>query len=166
MPILNKTLWPISDELVNQVRQFRRLPEKYRFEICCDHSDFEVLADRKKIGQVLENLISNALKYSPQGGLIMLKTVIDQGYLRVSVCDEGIGMTDEQRTRAFEKFYRADTRETAIGGFGLGLAIAQNIIEAHGGRIWLESEIDKGTCSYFTLPAGHKQNLNKPLENR
>ncbi len=156
VPTLDKTRWIVSDELSKQVRQFQRTSGNCRFEIRCDDADHEVLADRKKIGQVLENLIGNAIKYSPQGGRITLKSARETHHLRISVCDEGIGMTAEQRDRAFEKFYRGDTRNTAVGGLGLGLAIARNIVEAHGGRIWLESEIDQGTCSHFILPLGHE----------
>jgi PAS domain S-box-containing protein len=151
-PALNKTLWPIGAELAKQIRHFQRLPGQCRFEIRCDDPDLEIFADQNKIGQVLENLLGNAIRYSPQGGLITLISIKESDSLRVSVCDEGIGMTSEQRERAFKKFYRADTRENAVSGLGLGLAIAHNIVEAHGGRIWLESEPAKGTCSHFTLP--------------
>ena len=151
-PALNKTLWPIGSELAKQARHFQRLPGKCRFEIRCDNMDVEIFADQNKIGQVLENLIGNAVKYSPQGGLITLASFREKDSLRISVCDEGIGMTTKQRENAFEKFYRADVRENSVSGLGLGLAIARNIVEAHSGRIWLESGSPKGTCAHFVLP--------------
>jgi signal transduction histidine kinase len=150
--MLHKSCWSIRDELVGQVQQSLHESAKHRFEVCCDDSCGEVLADRSKIGQVLENLLGNAVKYSPEGGLIRLQGEVDGCVLRVTVADQGIGMTAEQAGRAFEKFYRADTQNTAVGGLGLGLAISRSIIEAHGGRIWLESEVSKGTCVQFTLP--------------
>jgi PAS domain S-box-containing protein len=150
--VLHKSHWRVRDELGRQVRQFQRETAKHRFDVCCGDLCGEVLADRSKIGQVLENLIGNAIKYSPQGGPIRLQAEVDGALLRVTVADQGIGMTAEQVGRAFEKFYRADTLDTAVGGLGLGLAIAGSIIEAHGGRIWLESEVNQGTCVHFTLP--------------
>ena len=152
MLVLHKSRWRVRDELDRQVWQFQRETLKHRFEVACDLSCGEVSADRGKIGQVIENLLGNAVKYSPRGGLIRVQAEVEGNVLRVTVADQGIGMTPEQAGRAFEKFYRADTLDTAIGGLGLGLAISRSIIEAHGGWIWLESEVGKGTRAHFTLP--------------
>jgi signal transduction histidine kinase len=110
------------------------------------------MADRVKIHQVLENLLSNAFKYSPQGGKVQVTgTRSAEGYT-VAIRDEGIGMTEEQVGRIFEKFYRADSSNTAISGTGLGMTIARNIILAHGGAITVESAPAQGTTVRFTLP--------------
>jgi PAS domain S-box-containing protein len=108
--------------------------------------------DRTRIVQVLENLLSNAVKYSPQGGVIRLEAVMDGGWLRVSVTDQGIGMDEVQMSRAFDKFYRANPAETAVGGLGLGLSIVREIIEAHGGSVAIDSGVGLGTTATFSLP--------------
>ena len=123
-------------------------------ELDLSDSETEISVDRGKIGQVMENLLSNAVKYSPAGGTIRLVGRRDGDEYRLEISDEGIGMTSEQVARVFDKFYRADASNTAIGGIGLGMSIVKNIIEAHGGRIWLESAPGEGTTVTFTLPLG------------
>jgi signal transduction histidine kinase len=113
-----------------------------------------VLADPDRIEQVLVNLLDNATKYSPTGGTV---TVRVQGtpdrQVRVDVQDQGIGIPEEELPRIGERFYRADrARSRSEGGSGLGLAIAQALIQAHGGRLSLESEEGHGTLASFTLP--------------
>jgi signal transduction histidine kinase len=114
-----------------------------------------VLADRDRIEQVLVNLLDNACKYSPPGGTIHVRVAADaDGLVRVSVRDEGIGIPAAELARIGQRFYRADrARSRAEGGSGLGLAIARALVEAHGGRLWLESEEGRGTTVSFTLPA-------------
>ena len=117
------------------------------------HEELFVEIDTDKMTQVIDNIISNALKYSPDGGAIHFETVVLDGFIRVKVSDEGMGIPQENVDRIFERFYRADrARSRAMGGTGLGLAIAKEMIAAHGGRIWAESEEGKGTSIYFTLP--------------
>jgi len=108
--------------------------------------------DRDRITQVLENLFSNAVKYSPAGSTITTTVASAGEGIRVTVADQGIGMTQEQLECVFEKFYRADTADTAIGGLGLGMNIARQIIESHGGAIQVESALGKGTRASFTIP--------------
>lgn len=111
-----------------------------------------VTADADRLSQVLKNLISNAIKYSPQGGTITISAQALPGQIKVGISDQGFGMTPEQQVHLFEKFYRADASNTAIGGTGLGLAICKLIIELHGGKIWAESEYGSGSTFYFTVP--------------
>ncbi|MFN2225171.1 MAG: ATP-binding protein, partial [Anaerolineae bacterium] len=113
-----------------------------------------VLADADQVEQVLVNLLDNAIKYSPQGSTIHLGvTAAADGMVCVSVQDEGIGIPAAELARIGERFYRADrARSRAQGGSGLGLAIARALVEAHGGRLWLESEEGRGTTARFTLP--------------
>ncbi len=108
--------------------------------------------DGGRIEQVLGNLLSNAIKYSPQGGEIKVSVTGSDGFAKVRVADQGIGIPADQISRVFDRFYRVDTSSTAAGGIGLGLSIARYIVEAHGGQIWVESEARQGTAVSFTLP--------------
>jgi len=113
-----------------------------------------VKGDAFRLAQVCRNLVSNGIKYSPQGGKIIISGRLVPGYVEITVKDHGIGMTAEQQSYLFEPFYRADTSNTAVEGAGLGLAISKLVIEQHGGRIWVESEWGAGTTVHFTLPVG------------
>lgn len=111
-----------------------------------------VVADKEKILEALYNLIENGLKYTVKGG-VSLSISYDKDFATVCVADTGVGIPTEGQQHIFEKFYRVDnsaTRET--GGTGLGLFITRSLIEMSGGKIWLESQVGKGTKFYFTLP--------------
>ena len=108
--------------------------------------------DPNKIVQVLDNLICNAVKFSPEASPITLRIGTIEGELSLAVCDDGYGMNKEQVARAFDRFYRADSSDSAIPGLGLGMAISKGIIEAHGGKIWIDSLPGVGTSVTFTLP--------------
>jgi PAS domain S-box-containing protein len=116
-------------------------------------SPFTILGDPFRLSQVVKNLISNAIKYSPQGSEINISTQQREHFIEVSVQDQGIGMTADQQAHLFEKFYRADASNTAISGTGLGLSICKSIVELHGGHIRVESEYRHGSTFYFTLPS-------------
>jgi signal transduction histidine kinase len=114
-----------------------------------------VWIDPDRIEQVLVNLLDNAIKYSRPGGVVTVKVSAepDQTTL-VQVCDEGIGIPAQDLPYIGQRFYRADkARSRAEGGSGLGLAIAQILVQAHGGRLWLESQEGQGTVASFTLPS-------------
>lgn len=114
--------------------------------------------DSDKITQLLYNIISNAMKYSPEGGTITYRLKERGDWLEVSISDQGMGIPKENLGKIFDRFYRVDgARTRKLGGTGLGLAIAREIIKAHGGRIWAASEIGKGTTIYFTLPLDSEQ---------
>ncbi|KMJ56464.1 cell wall metabolism sensor histidine kinase WalK [Alkalihalophilus lindianensis] len=112
-----------------------------------------VEVDKDKLTQVIDNIISNAMKYSPEGGNVTT-TLLHQGHnVRVSISDEGMGIPRENQAKIFDRFYRVDkARARSIGGTGLGLAIAKELVHAHGGEIWVSSEYGSGTTIYFTLP--------------
>jgi two-component system sensor histidine kinase VicK len=114
------------------------------------------LADGDRIEQVLVNVLDNAIKYSRPGGVVTVE--VGEGptqMVQVRVRDEGMGIPKEELSRVGERFYRADkARSRSEGGSGLGLAIAQALVDAHGGRLWLESEEGEGTVVTFVLPFG------------
>jgi signal transduction histidine kinase len=110
-------------------------------------------ADRDKIALVLHNLLGNALKYTPEGGRIVVAATVEKGRLNVAVSDTGIGIAPEEQERVFEKFYRSKNPQAAgVKGSGLGLAIARDIARLHGGDIALESELGRGSTFTLTLP--------------
>ena len=116
-------------------------------------SELFVEIDTDKMTQVLDNIISNALKYSPDGGDIRFGITMSEDFIKVMISDDGMGIPQTNVKRIFDRFYRADrARSRAMGGTGLGLAIAREMIMAHGGDIWAESEEGKGTTIFFTLP--------------
>ncbi|MBT4296667.1 MAG: PAS domain-containing protein [Candidatus Marinimicrobia bacterium] len=124
----------------------------HKFEIMLPDKSIELNVDKEKMDQVLRNLLSNAVKYSPDGGKIQIKGKLEKDSYHVSVQDEGLGMSPEQVDKIFDKFYRADTGNTAIEGTGLGMNIVKHIIEAHDGEIRVESEPKIGTKVTFILP--------------
>lgn len=112
-----------------------------------------VLVDPHKIQRVLYNLIQNAIRYTPSDGAISV-SVRDLGpMVQIDVADTGQGIPDEEIERIFDSFYRGEkSRSREYGGSGLGLAIAKGIVEAHGGRIWVQSDLETGSCFSFCLP--------------
>jgi len=112
-----------------------------------------VRGDEDRLGQVLVNLLHNAVKFSPDGGQILVGVREDEGNVRVWVRDPGIGVPRADLARIFERFYKVDrARVRGRGGTGLGLSIARHVIESHGGRIWAESEEGSGSTFLFTIP--------------
>lgn len=110
-----------------------------------------VRADRARIEQVVLNLLHNAIKFTPPGGMVTIGAARQNGTLEVSVRDTGVGVPEEELPRLFERFYKADKARRSEGT-GLGLAIAKHIVQAHGGTIWAESRLGSGSTFRFTLP--------------
>jgi K+-sensing histidine kinase KdpD len=112
-------------------------------------------ADPRRITQVIRNILDNAIKYSPDGGLIFVRGEIRLNDVVVSIADQGVGISAEDLIPLFEKYFRVkDATGFHVPGTGLGLPVARSIIEAHKGRIWAESEVSQGTTLYFSLPLG------------
>lgn len=129
--------------------------ERSRVEISADvPSPLWAYADPLRVGQVLDNLVSNAIKYSPDGGKVSISARADRQWVRLSVQDTGMGMSREDTARVFNRFFRADAaQQAAIPGAGLGLSITQMIVERHGGTISCESGEGTGSTFTVTLPA-------------
>ncbi|OHB75750.1 MAG: hypothetical protein A2Z34_00470 [Planctomycetes bacterium RBG_16_59_8] len=126
---------------------------KHKLIIDCSSYLEEMLMDRERMKEVMINLISNAIKYSPDGGEVRVTMNVFENNLRIDVKDQGIGISPEHLGRVFEQFYRVDSSITAsIGGTGLGLAIVKSIVETHGGIIRCESEVGAGSLFTVLLP--------------
>jgi two-component system, OmpR family, phosphate regulon sensor histidine kinase PhoR len=120
-------------------------------QVDCQPDLPDVHADAPRLEQVLVNLIHNSVKFTSPGGSIYLSAGEDESFVRFSVRDTGVGIPAEDLLRIFERFFRVD-RSRAGGGTGLGLSIARHIVDAHGGKIWAESEEGRGSTFFFTIP--------------
>lgn len=132
--------------------------DRFEFELRFPEDFPPVHADYERIRMVLSNLVSNAVKYSPDGGLIRIGGWAEEHTAIVYVADQGIGIPPEEHQRIFQRFYRIDNRlRRETQGTGLGLYLTKSIVEAHGGRIWVESQVGRGSRFFFTLPLAHRQ---------
>jgi two-component system phosphate regulon sensor histidine kinase PhoR len=124
-------------------------------ELINELPDLMAKADTNRIDQVLANLVDNAIKYGrPHGQVSIGGKKIDSEEIEIHVRDDGPGIPAEALDRVFERFYRVDkARSRDQGGTGLGLSIVKHIVQAHGGKVWVESELGKGATFFFTLPA-------------
>lgn len=151
----------LSKEMVEFNVFFNRIIDRFEmskshkvlFERHLPKDQYFVEIDPDKLTQVIDNIISNALKYSPEGGKVRFGMTVEEGFLLIQISDEGMGIPKENVDRIFDRFYRVDrARSREMGGTGLGLAISKEMINAHGGVIWAESKYGKGTTIFFTLP--------------
>jgi signal transduction histidine kinase len=150
---------PLARELIDmgrivadQVRLFEGQSEDHRLDVTVARTPLPVHGDADRLAQVVGNLLSNAIKYSPEGGAVEVVAEQDDGYVKVSVRDEGVGIADELHERVFAKFFRGDAPESGIPGTGLGLTIARSVVEAHGGRMNFESGAGQGSVFWLELP--------------
>lgn len=139
------------------VTRFERDHRQHRFLLELPAPEPSLEADGVRLMQVVENLLSNAVKYSPNGGLIRVAVHQREDWLQLDVIDQGLGMREEEKDRAFERFYRADASNTAIRGVGLGLSISRYIVNAHGGEIRIFSSKGQGTRVEVSLPLTQSQ---------
>ncbi len=153
---------PVS-ELIHDVSDFvKEAAERKKISISQAEipPSLVIEADRNDLEQVFINLLDNAIKYTPEGGRVIISaTEKDQGEIEFSIQDNGIGIPKEDIPRIFERFYRVDKgRSQELGGTGLGLSIVKHLVQAHGGRVWVESQPGEGSAFYFTLPKQAKMN--------
>jgi len=121
------------------------------FSVVCPPDLPSIHADAPRLEQVLVNLIHNSVKFTPPGGQVILSAQKEEDFICIAVQDSGVGISPDDLPRIFERFYKTDRARTS-GGTGLGLSISRHIVEAHGGRIWVESEEGKGSTFFFTIP--------------
>lgn len=148
---LNESYFDFSD-LVNEIVQEQQLSSRHKITTFLGNSG-QVFADRNRVGQVITNLVSNAVKYSPDADEVIVTTKIDGKNIQLCVQDFGIGLPADKKDRVFEQYYRVEgADENNFPGLGLGLYIATQIIERSHGKIWVDSEFGKGSTFCFSLP--------------
>jgi signal transduction histidine kinase len=146
----NENLFCFDDLVSEVVEEIQRTTDRHRIEIE-GASRRALCGDKDRIGQVITNILTNAIKYSPRSDLICVRTLVDEESLTLSVQDFGVGIPMERQQQIFERFYRIDGNES-IPGIGLGLYISKEIIRRHGGTIWVESQQGSGSTFSFSLP--------------
>jgi len=141
----------VSQTMESQSAQIKKTGVEVKIRIVDDLPILEI--DKDRIRQVLINLVSNALRHSPEKGIISVNISKNPDSIEFTVSDNGKGIPEKDLPFIFERFYRAEkSRQRQLGGAGLGLTIAKKLVEAHGGSIWAESKVGKGTQVHFTLP--------------
>jgi signal transduction histidine kinase len=166
-------LIPVTKEIV---ADYRTMLEQKQIAVHIKDPEFLPVAkcDRFKVGQVIRNLISNAIKYSPEKSAIYVqfkqrtldKTETKTSGLETIIMDNGIGIPEHELKMIFDKFSRGSLTKTESGGTGLGLAICRQIIRDHKGEIWAESTLGKGTTIHFTLPIAKHSGILLPTRNQ
>jgi signal transduction histidine kinase len=152
---LELSSWPIQALIEQVCVRFAAQAERsgVHLEVRISEDIPDVFADREKTRLVCENLITNAMKYSPSGGTIRIQGRRDQALAIISVTDQGIGIPLEEQGKIFDRFYRVDNRVSReTQGFGIGLFLAKSIVEAQKGQIWVESRPQQGARFSFSLP--------------
>lgn len=144
---------PVPELLQQGVKLFTINKGMHRVTVDCPPDIPPVRGDGEKLHQVMINLLSNACKYSPPGSAVVVGASLSVDRVVITVKDEGIGIPAEMREKVFEKFFRVDNSDRRmVGGTGLGLALVKDIIDAHGGRIWIEPRVPRGSTFYISLP--------------
>jgi two-component system sensor histidine kinase VicK len=143
-------VFDMSSVVEDILSQMRMKHPTYRFSANVA-SGVNVSADRRKITQVLINYLSNAVKYSPENTTVKVRCITRGGQTVLSVSDNGIGIAEELHHKVFSRYYRIPG--TKADGFGLGLYLVKEIINSHGGNVWLNSSVNQGSTFYFTIPS-------------
>lgn len=161
---MDNNSYAIQKELVNLNEMFNFVIERFEMMILSKNNNYEIRkeftrrtiwveVDSDKMIQVLDNIMNNAIKYTPDGGVITCTLLETHNNVIISIADQGMGIPKRDLKRVFERFFRVDkARSRAMGGSGLGLAISREVIQDHGGTIWVESEENKGSTFYISLP--------------
>lgn len=145
---LHSTAQAVADELARQAQA-----RSITVAVEIPKNSPTVRADAQRLHQVFSNLLDNAIKYTQPNGHVTITARAKDNEIEVCIADNGPGIAPEHLPRIFERFYRADkARSRELGGTGLGLSIVKHIVQAHGGRVWAESELEKGSRFFFTLP--------------
>jgi two-component system phosphate regulon sensor histidine kinase PhoR len=136
-----------------ETAQHRAAEKDLRISVNTTQNLPDIAADRRRLAEVLQNLLDNAIQYTLPGGQIIVSAELGEDEVILTVSDTGIGIPKADQPRIFERFYRVDVaRSREAGGTGLGLAIAKHLVEVHGGRLWVDSEVGRGSQFHFSVP--------------
>ena len=150
---LNPTPVNVPDIIDKVVATQKSYTSRHEFAVELDGELPIIVADSDKVDQILTNLVSNSIKYAPNGGMITISGKATDGVITMAVSDQGMGIPKEHLDKVFDRFHRIDNRDTRkVGGTGIGLYLVKHLVEAHGGKIWVESEVGKGSSFIFELP--------------
>jgi signal transduction histidine kinase len=168
--LLRLTLQPVKplEIIATAVDEAKMRTPEFRFINNINDELPEITADGRRLRQVIDNLLENAVKYSPAGTVITLSAGVKGDDLLISIADQGRGISESEFTRIFERMYRIEQRlQKDPGGLGLGLSLCKALVEGHGGKIWVESTVGKGSTFYFTIPlkAVKKESKNDERES-
>lgn len=158
---IHRRLCNAGELLRNAADVMRPMAQKHEISLEVRDSDEEIWADPDLLAQCLTNLLSNAIKFSEPGGLVSMNVLSLGNEIRFQVADDGRGIPSNKQHSIFERFQQVDASDSRKkGGTGLGLAISRSIIQQHGGRIWVESELGKGSRFFFTVPLPKTESVN------
>lgn len=156
---MHEDFYDFNQLVMEVVEELQRTTDDHKIILTLNGA-YKIYGDKERIGQVLTNLISNAIKYSPAAGEIIVNSGVSDGEVKISVQDQGVGISKDHQEKVFERFYRVSgPGGDSFPGLGLGLYISHEIIKRQGGHIWVESEKGKGSTFCFTLPFDYRQNL-------
>nr|WP_320114111.1 ATP-binding protein [uncultured Desulfuromonas sp.] len=148
----------LEEILQDTVNLFRMVSKHHQLVFNSPGNVPKIVGDGKRLQQVFKNILSNAVKYSPDGGTVTTSLRISQDHLFIWIKDEGIGIPPQDQEKIFNRFYRVDDSDRRIpGGLGLGLTLVQEIVNAHQGRVWVESALGKGSTFFVELPINGQQ---------
>jgi signal transduction histidine kinase len=156
---LNLQEFPIDQFIDETIANFQLIAHSHRVIKVSEPLHLMVTGDQQRLEQVLYNILSNAVKYSPDGKRVLVSVSKADGTVTIQVRDFGVGIPEDEQLNIFERFYRTRGTSRTISGFGLGLYISRDIIKRHNGRIWVQSE-ENGTSFFISLPVHNT--INKP----
>jgi signal transduction histidine kinase len=146
--------------LADVIDDIQKTSANHKIQLNTIDNKLMVRADKDRIEQVVINILTNAVKYSPNGKKITVDAMIKDNHVVVKIIDYGIGIPEDDLDRVFTRFFRVRGLASTFSGSGIGLYISSEIIKRHGGNMWVESEIDKGSTFYFSLPAAKSSIVN------